>query len=109
MSNNISLMVSINECQKLVEDFRDRFLVHMFQEILDNSRLWSEDVWEKQLLLSADQERNELAEVTREDRVKFLISLDELEESLEKNIFISFLLIFFIKGFSSERLLRSLS
>ena len=57
----------------------------MFQELVNDLGLWGEDVWHETLLLSANQERYELAEITSEDWVEvFLFNIDELEKSIEK-------------------------
>jgi len=49
--------------EELVEDFRDRFLIDVLEHVLDDVRVGSEDVGHEALLLPADEERDELAEV----------------------------------------------
>ena len=46
----------------------------MLQKVLNDGGFLGEDEWEQLLLLSADQEGDELAEVTGEDWVEVLIT-----------------------------------
>jgi hypothetical protein len=85
LSEDFWLVVRIDEGQEFIEDLRNRFLVDVSQEIFDDSRILSKDEWEELLLLSANQERNKLAEIARKDWVELFITLsfDEFEESFE--------------------------
>ena len=67
----------------------------MLQKVLNDGGFLGKDEWEQLLLLSADQEGDELAEVTGEDWVEVLITrlLDELEQSLEEQVFV---ILFFV-------------
>ena len=108
LSKNFWLVIGINESQEFVEDFRNGLLVNMLHEIIDHSRLWSENEREELLLLSADQKGDQLAEVTSEDRVKLFISLDEFEKSFKKNEFVSFFFVLlFLLDLSLESRLGS--
>ena len=60
----------------------------MFQEVLDHGGFLGEDEWEKLLLLSWNQKGDELAKVAGENWVQLLISLDEVEKSLQKYVFV---------------------
>lgn len=63
-SHDLWLEITINLSQKLVENLRDGFLVDVLEHLLDDVGAWSENVWNEALLLSADEQRDELAEVS---------------------------------------------
>lgn len=64
LRKDLWLKIRVDLSKELVENFRDRFLTDVVNQMIDDLRFWSEDVWNKLLLLSADQQGNELAEVT---------------------------------------------
>jgi hypothetical protein len=97
-SNDLWLVISVNECKKLVQNLRNRLLVNVLQKVLNDGGLLGKDEWEQLLLLSADQQGDQLAEVTREDWVEVLVTslLDELEQSLEEQVFVALFFVIFL-------------
>jgi len=63
-SHDLWLEIAIDLSQKLVENLRDGFLVDVLEHLLDDIGAWSENVWNEALLLSADEQRDEFAEVS---------------------------------------------
>jgi hypothetical protein len=95
--DDLWLVVGINEGEELVQNLRNGLLVDVLQKVLNDGGLLGKDEWEQLLLLSADQQGDQLAEVTREDWVQVLFSslLNELEQSLEEQVFVALFLIIF--------------
>jgi hypothetical protein len=64
LSHQFWLIISINLGKKFVQNFRNRLLLNVFEKEVDDVGFLVEDIRDKLLLLSADEKRNKLAEVT---------------------------------------------
>ncbi len=64
-----SLELVVHHRYQLVKQLGNRLLINMIKEPFNDVRVFSEDVRNEHLLLSLDQERYQLCEVTTEDGI----------------------------------------